>query len=279
MGVLDVVGVVSDLGAHLAGSAAFCQQALGDATNVGGQRCGNGVLEAVASLSNVARIAMGVEKACSTASTRLYLEGNVEAATNGPSTTIMAGLAALSVFGMVVGGARSRSRTPIGLSSLRWRRMRSPITAATRAAAVTEALPHVPWPPISNLTTSSLETPWAQALARGNSVSALLSTLHRALTFYFGEHYRYGSADARPLQETVTALHAKMFQHNRLRRGELSSALRELGACVREWNGWKIALEGDVSDREEGLLCMSESNRRVQDVMGKIKGLRREPAL
>jgi len=101
--VLDVVGVVSDLGAHLAGSAAYCQQEFGATANVGGELCANGVLEAIADLSNVARIAMGVEKACSTASTRLYLEGNVEATTSGPSTAIMAGLVAMGVAGLVLG--------------------------------------------------------------------------------------------------------------------------------------------------------------------------------
>jgi len=101
--VLDVVGVVSDLGAHLAGSAAYCQKEFSPTANVAGELCANGVLEAIADLSNVARIAMGVEKACSTASTRLYLEGNVEAATSGPSTTIMAGLVALGVVGLVLG--------------------------------------------------------------------------------------------------------------------------------------------------------------------------------
>jgi hypothetical protein len=103
--VLDVVGVVSDLGAHLAGSAAYCQKEFSPTANVAGELCANGVLEAIADLSNVARIAMGVEKACSTASTRLYLEGNVEAATSGPSTTIMAGLVALGVAGLVLGVA------------------------------------------------------------------------------------------------------------------------------------------------------------------------------
>jgi hypothetical protein len=101
--VLDVIGVVSDLGAHLAGSAAYCQQEFGATANVGGELCTKGVLEAIADLSNVARIAMGVEKACSTASTRLYLEGNVEATTSGPSTAIMAGLVALGVAGLVLG--------------------------------------------------------------------------------------------------------------------------------------------------------------------------------
>jgi hypothetical protein len=101
--VLDVVGVVADLGAHLAGSAAYCQQEFSATANVAGELCANGVLEAIADLSNVARIAMGVEKACSTASTRLYLEGNVEATTSGPSTAIMAGLVAMGVAGLVLG--------------------------------------------------------------------------------------------------------------------------------------------------------------------------------
>jgi len=103
--VLDVVGVVSELGAHLAGSAAYCQKTFGSTADVSSELCANGVLEAIADLSNVARIAMGVEKACSAASTRLYLEGNVEASTGGPSTTMMAGLLALAVAGLVLGVA------------------------------------------------------------------------------------------------------------------------------------------------------------------------------
>jgi hypothetical protein len=113
--VLDVVSVVADLGAHLAGSAAFCQQyATNGAAKVGAEMCTNGVLEAIAQLSNVARIAMGVEKACSKASTRLYLEGNGEAATSGPSATMMAALLAAlpitAVLGVIAGMRMAKSR-------------------------------------------------------------------------------------------------------------------------------------------------------------------------
>jgi len=113
--VLDVVSVVADLGAHLAGSAAFCQQyATNGAAKVGAEMCTNGVLEAVAQLSNVARIAMGVEKACSKESTRLYLEGNGEASTSKPSATITAALLAAlpitAVLGVIAGMRMAKSR-------------------------------------------------------------------------------------------------------------------------------------------------------------------------
>jgi len=115
--VLDVVSVVADLGAHLAGSAAFCQQYADPSHAVGQEKCANGVLEAIAQLSNVARIAMGVEKACSTESTRLYLEGNGEAATSIPSATITlaAFLPITAVLGVIAGMriARSRQETAV----------------------------------------------------------------------------------------------------------------------------------------------------------------------
>jgi len=113
--VLDVVSVVADLGAHLAGSAAFCQQyATNGGAKVGAEMCTNGVLEAIAQLSNVARIAMGVEKACSKESTRLYLEGNGEAATSSPSATIpavlLAALPITAVLGVIAGMRMAKSR-------------------------------------------------------------------------------------------------------------------------------------------------------------------------
>jgi len=113
--VLDVVSVVADLGAHLSGSAAFCQQyATNGAAKVGAEMCTNGVLEAIAQLSNVARIAMGVEKACSQESTRLYLEGNGEAATSSPSATVTAALLAAlpitAVLGVIAGMRMAKSR-------------------------------------------------------------------------------------------------------------------------------------------------------------------------
>jgi len=118
--VLDVVSVVADLGAHLAGSAAFCQAyATHGAAKVGAEMCTNGVLEAISQLSNVARIAMGVEKACSKESTRLYLEGNGdgdvgEAPTSSPSATITAALLAAlpitAVLGVIAGMRLAKSR-------------------------------------------------------------------------------------------------------------------------------------------------------------------------
>jgi len=112
--VLDVVSVVADLGAHLSGAAAFCQQYANPGAQVGAEKCTNGVLEAIADLSNVARIAMGVEKACSTEATRLYLEGNGEAATSSPSATItsalLAALPITAVLGVIAGMRIAKSR-------------------------------------------------------------------------------------------------------------------------------------------------------------------------
>jgi hypothetical protein len=74
--ILDVVSAVSDLGEHLAGSAAFCQAAAGGASAVvtNQEECTKGILGAVASLSGVAKIGMTVQEACSASATRLYLE-------------------------------------------------------------------------------------------------------------------------------------------------------------------------------------------------------------
>ena len=47
---------------------------------------------------------MGVEKACSTEATRLYLEGNGEAATSSPSATITSALLAALPITAVLGG-------------------------------------------------------------------------------------------------------------------------------------------------------------------------------
>jgi len=75
VGILDVVSVVSDLGAHIAGSTAFCQSYAGTGgKSVTDAKCSKGVLEAVSSLSAVSKIATGVSQACSASSTRLYLE-------------------------------------------------------------------------------------------------------------------------------------------------------------------------------------------------------------
>merc|ERR1719506_478194 len=104
--VLDVVSVIADLGAHLSGSAAFCQEyATHGTAKVGAEKCTTGVLEAVAQLSNVARIALGVEKACSKEATRLYLEGNGEAGTSSPSAAmaLLAALPITAVLGVIVG--------------------------------------------------------------------------------------------------------------------------------------------------------------------------------
>jgi len=76
VGILDVVSVVSDLGAHIAGSTAFCQSYAGTGgKSITEAKCAKGVLEAVSSLSAVSKIATGVSQACSASSTRLYLEG------------------------------------------------------------------------------------------------------------------------------------------------------------------------------------------------------------
>merc|ERR1712224_1028275 len=56
--VLDVIGVIADLGAHVSGSAAYCQEYKDPAKDVHAEKCTNGVLQAIAELSNVARIAM-----------------------------------------------------------------------------------------------------------------------------------------------------------------------------------------------------------------------------
>jgi hypothetical protein len=100
-----------------------------------------------------------------------------------------------------------------------------------------------------------------------------LTVVRRALTFYFGEHYRRGDADARPLHRDCPGLtRDDAPAQPSAQGGATPPALRELGAPMREWNGWKIALEGDVSDREEGQLCMRQANRRVQGLLGKLKG-------
>jgi hypothetical protein len=74
VGLIDVVTVVSSLGAHIAGAASFCQEAHDGTVNGKGQ-CASGILASIAHLSYVARIGMGIEKACSPEATRLYLEG------------------------------------------------------------------------------------------------------------------------------------------------------------------------------------------------------------
>jgi len=74
VGLIDVVTVVSSLGAHIAGAASFCQEAKDGTVNGKGQ-CASGILASIAHLSYMARIGMGIEKACSPEATRLYLEG------------------------------------------------------------------------------------------------------------------------------------------------------------------------------------------------------------
>jgi len=74
VGLLDAVTVVSSLGAHLAGAAAFCQEAH-DKTVHGKAQCAGGIMASLAHLTYVARMGMGIEKACSPEATRLYLEG------------------------------------------------------------------------------------------------------------------------------------------------------------------------------------------------------------
>jgi hypothetical protein len=74
VGLLDAVTVVSSLGAHLAGAAAFCQEAH-DTTVHGREQCAGGIMASLAHLTYVARMGMGIEKACSPEATRLYLEG------------------------------------------------------------------------------------------------------------------------------------------------------------------------------------------------------------
>jgi hypothetical protein len=111
--VLDVVGVVADLGAHLAGSAAFCQQYANPASAVGSEKCAGGVLEAIAHLSNVARIAMGIKQDCSAESTRLYL--NSEGVASSPSATMLpmflaAALPLTAVLSVIAGLRMAKSR-------------------------------------------------------------------------------------------------------------------------------------------------------------------------
>jgi len=109
--VLDVIGVIADLGAHVAGSAAYCQEYHTPGKDVHTEKCTNGVLQAIAELSNVARIAMGVHKTCSPESTRLYLEGT--GATNFSGAATMALLAALpltAVVGVMMGKRIAKSR-------------------------------------------------------------------------------------------------------------------------------------------------------------------------
>merc|ERR1719263_767694 len=80
--MIDVVSVVSDLGAHIAGSAAYCQTVFKPGSDVAGEKCAKGVLEAVSSLTKVAGIARTVQGKCSASATRLYLAKNGQAATS-----------------------------------------------------------------------------------------------------------------------------------------------------------------------------------------------------
>jgi len=112
--VLDVVSAVSDLGAHLAGSAAFCQAAHGGASALvtNQEKCTKGILGAVASLSGVAKIGMSVQEACSASATRLYLETRGEAATSSAilPITLAAALPIAAVLSVIAGLRLGKSR-------------------------------------------------------------------------------------------------------------------------------------------------------------------------
>jgi len=112
--VLDVVSAVSDLGAHLAGSAAFCQAAHGGASALvtNQEKCTKGILGAVASLSGVAKIGMSVQEACSASATSLYLETRGEAATSSAilPITLAAALPIAAVLSVIAGLRLGKSR-------------------------------------------------------------------------------------------------------------------------------------------------------------------------
>jgi len=116
VGILDVVSVVSDLGAHIAGSTAFCQSYAGTGgKSITEAKCAKGVLEAVSSLSAVSKIATGVSQACSASSTRLYLaSGGEDAKTASLGLFAVAAVFAVTAVLSVVAGlglAKSRQHS------------------------------------------------------------------------------------------------------------------------------------------------------------------------
>jgi len=112
--ILDVVSTVSDLGAHLAGSAAFCKAAHGGASALvnNQEMCTKGILGAVASLSGVAKIGMSVQEACSESATRLYLETRGDAASSSAILPMIlaAALPIAAVLSVIAGLRLGKSR-------------------------------------------------------------------------------------------------------------------------------------------------------------------------
>merc|ERR1719247_661974 len=103
--VLDVVSVVSELGAHIAGSTAFCEFMKVGAKGVEQSKCAKGVMEAVSSLADVSKLSIGIEKECSASATRLYLENHGDSTTSSAilPMTLAAALPIAAVLSVIAG--------------------------------------------------------------------------------------------------------------------------------------------------------------------------------
>merc|ERR1719247_17457 len=110
--VLDVVSVVSELGAHIAGSTAFCEFMKIGAKGVEQSKCAKGVMEAVSSLADVSKLSMGIEKECSASATRLYLENHGESGTSSAilPISLAAALPIAAVLSVIAGLRLGKSR-------------------------------------------------------------------------------------------------------------------------------------------------------------------------
>ena len=185
--------------------------------------------------------------------------------------------------------ARTRSRTPIGAGSRSLVKARTHTQSQSSAQQIQEevlrTLPLVPYPHISDLSTSHLEKPSVQDRAKKYSWSSWVYLLHRAITYYVKQHYTLSESDCKSMQDIVVALYTKLHKHNRERKGKLAELVRTLGTSMRYCISWQIVLArhpgmiiglsaGTDPYRTHCVGRINEAKTQIADTVIQLKGLR-----